>query len=58
METRGCLRLLKKINSDNVIGFDWVVPNFLLWNIYGIDSKLYGGRETFTFVRALRFWLN
>ena len=31
-----------------VLCFDWVVPDFILWDIFGESARYYDGRETYS----------
>ena len=33
--------------------YDWRVPNFILWDILGMSTDVYGGRQTFTGILLL-----
>ena len=46
-----------KINSLYP-SYDWLVPNFILWDIWGVSERDYNGRKTFQLVIPQRLSFN
>jgi len=35
-------------NANLIFCFDWLVPAFILWDIFGESAEYFGGRQTYS----------
>ncbi len=45
-------------NLGSACCFDWVVPDFILWDIFGVSEQYYGGRKTYSLYTVGILYLN